>query len=95
MVLIAGLALAPAALFSAYWILKLRKKPMAEWLDEMQLRDAAAAAIISLALSIPVYILAVISQIFKVVDYGTAFWILILAFIQIIIYSLTVLVRRR
>ena len=95
MVFTAGLVMAPAVLFTTYWILKLRKKPLPEWLDEMQVKQAAAAAIISLALSVPIYILAVISQIFKVMDYGTAFWILALAFVQITIYSLTVLIRKR
>jgi hypothetical protein len=61
----------------------------------MQVKQAATAAIISLALSVPIYILAVISQIFTVMDYGTAFWILVLAFVQITIYSLTVLIRKR
>ena len=95
MVFTAGLVMAPSVLFATYWILKLRKKPLNEWLDEMQVKQAATAAIISLALSVPIYILAVISQILKVMDYGTAFWVLVLAFVQITIYSLTVLIRKR
>lgn len=95
MIFLAGLALIPMASFFIFWMVKLRKKHINDWFDEMQAREAALGAIFALVTSLPLYVLAILSQTLKFMNYGVVFWILVIFFFQLGIYSLTVTLKNK
>ena len=53
--MLAGLALVPLAMIVVFWIVKMRKKPVKEWMDEKQLSDTALGGLFGLIAGVIFY----------------------------------------
>ena len=93
-ILLAGLALFPLALFVFYWISKLRHIPVYEWVDEKQFNDTALGALISIVVSVPIYILICVFDLSHITLSASSL-VLGLFFIQLSVLSLTLILRNR
>ncbi len=89
------LALFPAGLILLYWIVKNRSKPLAQWFDEKQMSDTAAAGLMATAVSLfLLYIFGIIS-IYKVSALPVSFWLLLVFFVNLAVFSAATLARNR
>jgi hypothetical protein len=87
------IAIFPLLFYIIYWKIKLRKKPISEWWDEKNIQDSAIGALITLAISVPIYFVIIIIQLWIIFEPSIVFWILAIFFVQIFIYSASVLIR--
>ena len=92
-VVLSGLALFPLVLIVIYWIVKMRKKPLKQWIDERQIADTALAALFCLLLSIPIYLLVFFMDLFGLFASKVSFWIALIFFIQLAVFSMVVSLR--
>ena len=93
-VLLAGLAIFPLLIITVYWIMKLRRIKIQEWLDEKQLTDSAIGALVSLVVSIPVYVLICVLDLFRL-SLSASSWMLGLFFVQLSVFSVVLTLRNR
>jgi hypothetical protein len=94
-ILLAGLALVPLAMIVVFWIVKIRKKPVKEWMDEKQLSDTALGGLCGLIAGVIFYAVVFVLDFFKIFVQPVSFWILPMFFIQLIVYSAVVMIRNR
>ncbi len=94
-ILLAGLALVPLAMIVVFWIVKMRKKPVKEWMDEKQLSDTALGGLFGLIAGVIFYAVVFVMDFFKIFVQPVSFWILPIFFIQLIVYSTVVIIRNR
>lgn len=95
MILLAGLALFPLILIIIYWIVKMRKKPVKEWIDEKQMSDTALGALFSFLPAIALYLLICILDLFKVLIMPVSFWILLIFFTQLAVFSAVIMAKNK
>lgn len=95
MLLIAVLALVPLAFSIAFWCIKLNGKKLSELFDEKQVQDSSIGSLVSIIASFTMYLLVIVLDIIEVWCFGISFWILLIMFFQIMIYSTVVLLRNR
>jgi hypothetical protein len=95
MLFISGLALFPWAIFIFYMIMKNRRKPISNWFDEKQMTDTATGALISMIVVMP--LLALFSLLDSIVRFGlpVSFWLMLIFFMHLIVFSCVTLVRSR
>ena len=94
-ILLAGLALVPLVMIVVFWIVKMRKKPVKEWMDEKQLSDTALGGLFGLIAGVIFYAILFMLDFFKIFVQPVSFWILPIFFIQLIVYSTVVMIRNR
>lgn len=94
-IMLAGLALFPLILFVVYWIIKLGRKPLTEWLDEKQVADTALGALISAVITIPLYVFISVVDLTNLANLQISFWILAVFFTQLSAISTVVIARNR
>ncbi len=94
-ILLAGLALIPLVMIVVFWIVKMRKKPVREWMDEKQLSDTALGGLSGLIAGVILYAAVFVLDFFKAISQPVSFWILPMFFIQLIVYSAVIMIRNR
>lgn len=95
MAILAALALIPLIFILVYWRLRIKKKAGGAHLDEKQLSDTAFAGLIALLSALPVYILVCALDLLSAIHLPMSFFILLLFFIQLGIFSSVVLLKNR
>lgn len=95
MIFIAGLVLFPLVLIVTYWIIKMRNKSLREWFDEKQISDTSYGTFLSLLIIIPVYLMICIVDFYKFIILPITFWILLIFFVQLVVYSMVIMVRNK
>ena len=94
-ILLAGLALIPLVMIVVFWIVKMRKKPVKEWMDEKQLSDTALGGLFGLIAGVILYAAVFVLDFFKAISQPVSFWILLMFFVQLIVYSAVIMIRNR
>lgn len=95
MMLLAGLALFPLIIIIIYWMVKMRKKPARNWIDEKQMSDTALGALFGLLLSIVIYLFIFVLDLLNVLIMPVSFWILLIFFIQLTIFSAVIMSKNK
>lgn len=87
---LALLALLPAAIFVLYWAIRNKNKPKSAWFDEKQQSDTAASAMVTLAFAVPLSVAFIVASLLFA-DLPAPFWISLLLFTQIVVYTCSVI----
>ncbi|MCG8515930.1 MAG: hypothetical protein MI740_17530 [Halanaerobiales bacterium] len=95
MLIAVRLALFPLTLIIVYWVVKMRNKPLREWIDEKQLADTSFGALASLFFTLPLYALICLIDLFTVWSLPVSFWVMLIFLIQLVVFSTVVIIRNR
>ncbi len=95
MAVLAALAVAPLLVVLVYWCLRFKKKAPKARMDEKQRADAAFSGLIALFAALPFYIVACTLDLLGTVHLPLSFFIFLLFFTQLTIFSSVVLVKNR
>ena len=91
---IAALALLPLIMLIIYWIIKIKKIPRSEWLDEKQFSDTMSGALFSAVAAIPLYTFVCVMDLLGV-ELNITTWIFGIFFIQLVIFSSVILSKNK
>lgn len=94
MFLLAILALLPATVYIAYWAVRNKNKPISDWFDEKQQSDTAVSAMLTLASAFPLSVIFIILSV-CIVALPASFWVSLLLFTQLVIFTGSVIWRSR
>lgn len=94
MAALSAMALIPLILMLVYWRLRAKTKDKIK-MDEKQVSDAAFAGLAALIAALPVYILACALDILAAVGLPVSFFIFLLFFIQLAVFSAVVLQKNK
>jgi len=88
------IALTPFILFSIYWIIKNRNRPLPEWLDEKQVSDTAIGALVATITALPLIALFIVLSL-NVISLPAPFWLSFLFFTILTAFTGTVIMKNR
>jgi hypothetical protein len=92
---LSALALVPWGTILAFLIVRNRKKPLSAWFDEKQTTDMAVGGLCSMMVIMPILVLLSAVDLCAELESPFAFWLMLLFFLCLTLFSLSVLMRSR
>lgn len=85
----------PWGSFTLYWFFKNRNTTPNTWLDEKLSLDSAAAALITLIISMPIIAVSIFVSATSILTLSSPFWLVLIFFIQLSTFSISILCRNQ
>jgi hypothetical protein len=92
--MLSALALTPWVIILVFLIAGNRSKPLLAWFDEKQATDTAVGALCAMLAAMPAMVVLSSIDLYFKLGLPLSFWMMLLFFLCLLLFSLTVLARR-